>query len=76
MFSDNTITGGDESITLRLADGTEFIDNTFEDATKLRFDDCARTVMSGNIGLNDVKRRITDGSCFDEISVDDFTPFC
>ncbi|CAM9431716.1 unnamed protein product, partial [Laminaria digitata] len=75
-FSDNTITGGDESIKLRVADGTEFIGNTFETVTTLRFDDTAETVMSGNTGLNGVELKIDNGACFAEISDAAFNPVC
>ncbi|CAM9491122.1 unnamed protein product, partial [Laminaria digitata] len=76
IFSDNTIIGGPESIKLGEADGTEFIDNTFEDPEKIRFQDSTRTVMSGNTGLGDVELRITDGACFDDSSDSAFTPVC
>lgn len=76
VFSDNTITGGDESIKLTVADGTEFIDNTFEGVTALRFDDSKGTVMSGNTGVNNVELRISNGACFGKISDAGFTPVC
>lgn len=76
VFSDNTITGGVETIRLRVSDGTEFIDNTFKGATAARFDDATETVMSGNTGLDNVKLRSVNGACFDEISDAGFTPIC
>lgn len=76
VFSDNTMIGGRESIKLTLADGTEFIDNTFEDADTLRFEDCENTLMSGNTGLQGVELKVTEGSCFAEGSDSDYTPTC
>lgn len=76
IFSDNTITGGDESIKLTTADGTEFVDNTFEDADTVRFKDCADTLMSGNTGLEDVDLKVTDGSCFHVDSDAAYIPTC
>lgn len=76
VFSDNTIIGGDESIKLKEADGTQFIDNAFEDADTIRFHDCEDTLMSGNTGLDDVELKVTGGSCFDDDSDSDYTPTC
>ena len=76
VVSDNTIIGGPESIKLGAADGTRFIDNTFEDPTKIRFQDSSETLMSGNTGLDNVKLRIVDGACFDDKSDSAFTPTC
>ena len=76
IITGNTIIGGPESIKLGSADGTEFIDNAFEDPAKIRFQDSTGTVMSGNTGLNGVKLRITDGACFDAKSDSAFTPVC
>ena len=76
IFQDNTIVGGDESIKLKEADGTQFIDNKFEDATTIRFDDATGIIMSGNTGLDDVELKVASGACFDEASDADFTPTC
>ena len=76
IFSENTIIGGDESIKLTTADGTQFTDNAFEDADTIRFKDCEDTLMSGNTGLDDVTLKVTDGSCFDEDSDSAYTPVC
>lgn len=76
VVTDNTIIGGHESIKLGAADGTEFIDNKFEDPDKIRFLDCTGTVMSGNTGLDDVELSTTDGACFDDKSDSAFTPVC
>lgn len=72
------MTGGRETIKLTVADGTEFIDNTFEGATAVRFENSTGTVMSGNTGLDDVdlELKITEGSCFDQSSDPLFTPIC
>ena len=75
-IKDNTIVGGSESIKLASADSTEFIDNTFEDPTKIRFQDSTGTVMSGNTGLDGVKLRVTQEACFDDSSDAAFTPIC
>ena len=74
----NTMTGGRETIKLTVADGTEFIDNTFEGATTARFENSTWTVMSGNTGLDDVdlELKVTEGSCFDMSSDPLFTPTC
>ena len=76
IFQENTISGGLESIKLKEADGTQFIDNTFENVTTIRFDDVTETLMSGNTGLDDVELKVANGACFDEASDDDFTPTC
>ena len=76
IFQDNTIIGGLESIKIKEADGTQFIDNKFEDATTIRFDDATGTIMSGNTGLDDVTLKVNNGACFDEDSDADYTPTC
>eukprot|EP00904_Undaria_pinnatifida_P005798 jgi/Undpi1/2348/HiC_scaffold_13.g05731.m1 len=76
IFSDNTITGGDESIKLKQADGTQIIDNKFEDPDTIRFEDCEETLVSGNTGLDDADLKVTDGSCFDGDSDSEYTPTC
>ncbi|CAM9699718.1 unnamed protein product, partial [Laminaria digitata] len=76
VFSDNTITGGDESIKLTMADGTEFVDNTFKSAKTIRFEDAEYTLMSGNTGLDDADRRISKGACFDKKSDSGYKPVC
>ena len=76
VIRDNTINGSPESIKLGEADGTEFIDNTFEDPAKIRFEDCSGTIMSGNTGLDDVELTINDGACFDDTSDSAFIPVC
>eukprot|EP00904_Undaria_pinnatifida_P009109 jgi/Undpi1/5328/HiC_scaffold_2.g00609.m1 len=73
-FHDNHIIGGVESIKLMDADGTKFIDNTFEDATTIRFNDATKTVMVGNIGLNNTKLKVTNGASFDASSDYGFEP--
>ena len=60
IFQDNTIIGGLESIKIKEADGTQFIDNKFEDATTIRFDDATGTIMSGNTGLDDVTLKVNN----------------
>lgn len=76
IFSDNTISGGQESIKLSMADGTEFIDNTFKSAKTVRFEDCEGTLMSGNTGLDKVSLKVSDGSCFNKKSDRDYKPVC
>ena len=73
-FHDNHIIGGVESIKLMDADGTKFIDNTFEDATTIRFNDAKKTVMVGNIGLNNTKLKVANGASFDASSDYGFEP--
>lgn len=72
----NTISGGPESIKLGSADGTEFINNSFESPAKIKFQDSTRTVVSGNTGLDGVQLRVTQGACFDRSSDVAFTPVC
>lgn len=76
IFTGNILVGARETIKLTTADGTQFVDNTFEDASTVRFEDCTETVMSGNTGLEDIELKITDGSCFDESSDAAYTPVC
>ena len=57
------------------ADGTQFINNTFKDATTIRFSDATKTIMSGNIGLkNNSKLKVADGASFDARSDKGFEP--
>ena len=77
IVRDNTIIGGGkESIKLKAADGTQIIDNTFVDPANFRFQDSLGTVVSGNTGLDDIKVRVTYGSCFDGSSDAAYTPDC
>lgn len=76
VFSHNTITGGDETIKLTVADGTEFIENTFKSAKLMRFDDAEGTVMSGNTGLDNASLKVSNGACFDKKSDSRFKPVC
>lgn len=76
VFSDNTVTGSDETIKLTVADGTEFIDNTFKSAKLMRFEDAEGTVMSGNTGLNSASLKVSNGACFDKKSGSRFKPVC
>ena len=76
IFKENTFVGGDESLKIKEADGTQFIDNTFEDATTIRFDDATEILMSGNTGLDDVEVKVANGACFDEDSDGDYSPTC
>lgn len=76
VFSDNTISGGKESIKIKEADGTQFIDNDFDDVTTIRFDDATDTLMSGNTGLDDIEIKIRNDACFNEDSDSIFVPTC
>ncbi|CAM9995604.1 unnamed protein product, partial [Laminaria digitata] len=81
-FRENTIVGGGlESLKIKEADGTQFIDNTFEDAAKIRFDDATGTIMLGNVGLNESELEVDNDACFDELSLEsyediDYEPLC
>lgn len=74
IFQENTIIGGLESIKLMDADGTQFIGNTFKDATTIRFNDATKTLMSGNIGLNNSTLKVKNGAYFDPRSDSGFEP--
>ena len=77
IVMDNMIIGGGkESVKLKAANGTQLIDNTFDDPTKIRFDNSYETLISGNTGLDDVKLRVTYGSCFAEGTDGAYTPLC
>ena len=76
VFSGNTITGGDETIKLTVADGTEFIDNAFKSAKLMRFEDAKGTIMSGNTGLDNAKLKVSKGACFDKKSDSRYKPVC
>lgn len=64
VFTNNTVVGGREGLKLTMADGTEFINNTFKNVKVVRFQNSTGTVMSDNAGLNSVELKVTDGSCF------------
>lgn len=74
IFKENTIVGGLESIKIKEADGTQFLDNTFKDASTIRFVDAKKTLMSGNIGLDDSKLKVSSGASFDKSSDYGFEP--
>ena len=74
IFRENNIIGGAESIKLMDADGTQFINNTFQDATTIRFSDATKTVMAGNIGLKNSKLKVADGASSDARSDKGFEP--
>ena len=76
IFKENTFVGGDESLKIKEADGTRFIDNTFEDVTTIRFDDATGTIMTGNTGLDDADLKVANGACFDQASDAEFVPTC
>ena len=44
--------------------GTKLINNTFDDATTMRFNDAKKTVMMGNIGLNNNNLKVANGASF------------
>ena len=73
-FRENTMIGGTETLKITDADGTEFIGNSFEDAATIRFDDAARTLMTGNTGLSDTKLKVHNGASFDRHSDFGFEP--
>ena len=73
-FRENNLIGSLESIKLLDADGTQFIDNIFEDATTIRFNDARKTLMSGNVGLDKTKLKVANGATFDARSDDGFEP--
>ena len=74
-FKRNTIIGGGEAIKLSSADFTRFKGNTFQDTTKIRFENSKKTVMRNNKGLDDVEMRITE-ACFHRVSDAAFVPIC
>lgn len=74
VFQENNIIGGLESIKLMDADGTQFIKNIFEDARTIRFNDARQTFMSGNIGLDNSKLKVSNGTNFDPRSDYGFEP--
>lgn len=74
VFRENTIVGGLESIKIKEADGTQFIGNTFKDASTIRFVDAKKTLMSGNTGLDDSKLEVANGASFDGSSDHGFEP--
>lgn len=73
----NTIIGGRETIKLKEADNMIFLENTFEDATTIRFFDTKNTLMLDNTGLEALDLELkTNSSCFDELSDSLFVPVC
>eukprot|EP00904_Undaria_pinnatifida_P005809 jgi/Undpi1/2358/HiC_scaffold_13.g05741.m1 len=75
VFSNNIISGGLESIKLKEADGTQFIDNAFDNVTTIRFDDVLNTLMSGNTGLEDADLKVDNGACFSEDSDEEYKSY-
>lgn len=76
IFRNNEFVGGEESIKIKEADGFQFVDNEFSEASVVRFDETEGTLMSGNTGLDDVEVKTLGGSCFDSASDSDWTPTC
>nr|BDX99461.1 mannuronan C5-epimerase [Cladosiphon okamuranus] len=76
VFSQNTIVGGQESIKIKEADGTQFLDNVFEDALVVRFDNATVNLMQGNAGLEEAQLIVTNGACFDGDSDAGYEPVC
>ena len=76
VFSQNTFVAGQESIKIKEADGTQFLDNTFEDAAVVRFDNATMNLMQGNTGLEEAELKVDNGACFDGESDSDYEPVC
>ncbi|CAN0455068.1 unnamed protein product, partial [Hapterophycus canaliculatus] len=91
VFSQNTFRGAGETIKIKEADGTQFVDNDFEegdDASVLpvvRFDDATENLMQGNTGLDPAaaegeeggfELKVTNGACFDGESDAGYEPVC
>ena len=74
LFQKNHIVGGVETLKLMDAIGTHFVGNLLEDAVTIPFDDAARTAMSGNIGLINIKLKVDKGASLDEKSVYGYEP--
>lgn len=72
--------GGEETIKIQEADGTQFLDNVFEDALVVRFDDATMSLMQGNTGLDveggEVELKVDNGACFDGDSDGGYEPVC
>ena len=73
IFRENAFIGGQETLKIKEADGTQFLDNTFVDATTIRFDDAKETFMSGNTGLDATRLKLANGACLDGESKTDAT---
>eukprot|EP00752_Nemacystus_decipiens_P007155 g6407.t1 len=80
VFSQNTFVAGLETVKIQEADGTQFLDNVFEDATVMRFDDATLTLMQGNTGIDladdDFELKVDNGACFDGDSDAGYVPVC
>ena len=54
-----------------------FMDNDFDDATTIRFQDTSYTLLVGNTGLSSEDLELkTNSSCFDPGSDSLFVPLC
>ncbi|CAN0159350.1 unnamed protein product [Scytosiphon promiscuus] len=89
VFSENTFRGAGETIKIKEADGTQFIDNVFEAEESVvpvvRFDDATMNLMVGNTGLDPAadedaeggfELKVSNGACFDGESDAGFEPVC
>lgn len=68
VFSQNTLVGAEESVKIKEADGTQFLDNHFEDASVLRFENATMNLVQGNTGLDlegGVELNVANDACFD-----------
>lgn len=89
IFSQNTFRGAGETIKIKEADGTQFLDNTFDveegEIPVVRFDNATMNVMQGNEGLDadaaegeegGFELKVDNGACFDGESDAGYEPVC
>lgn len=74
VFVRNVIRGGPQSIKFKEADDTSVINNTFEDAELIQFQDSTGTWVTNNSGLEDVEVKVQEESCFAPQSA--YLPMC
>ncbi|CAN0073378.1 unnamed protein product, partial [Sphacelaria rigidula] len=76
IFVGNTVKGGPQSVKIKEADFTTIIDNKFEDAEVVQFQNATETFVVDNTGLDDVEIKIQEEACFAENSDSEFKPIC
>ncbi|CAB1111472.1 MEP22d [Ectocarpus sp. CCAP 1310/34] len=82
VFSQNSFAGAAETIKIKEADGTQFLDNVFEvgdaDGLVVRFDNATGNLMQGNTGLDDgeFELKVDNDACFDGESDSGYEPVC
>ena len=76
LFQENTIVGNLDTLKSMDVGHTLFVGNSFGDSVIIRYNNAARTMMSGNTCFNHTKLKVNNGATFDEKYEYGFEPIC